>query len=66
MLLLNPFFSLLAVYSLREVAYYFDCSSIHSFDFSDYSASLGPNSGSDRCYPHTDPGYGFDFGFDPD
>ena len=53
-LLPNPFFSRLAVCSLREVAYYSDCSSIHSFDC---SVILGPGSGydSDRCYPQTDP-----------
>ena len=44
----------LAVCSLGEVAYYYDCSSNHS---SDCFAILGPGSGSDsdRCCPHTDP-----------
>ena len=57
MLLPNPFFSRLAVCSLEKVAYYSDCSSIHSFDCFDCSAILGPSSGSDsdRCYPYTDP-----------
>ena len=57
MFLLNPFFSQLAVCSLGKVAYYSDCSSIHSSDCFDYSTILGPCSGfdSDRCYPHTDP-----------
>ena len=57
MLLPNPLFSRLAVCSLGEVAYYSDCSSIHSFDCSDCFAILGPGSGSDsdRCNPHTDP-----------
>ena len=54
MLLPNLLFSLLVVCSLGEVACYFDCSSIHSSDYSDYSASLGSGSDSDRCYPHTD------------
>ena len=56
MLLLNPFFSRLAVCSLGKVAYYSDFSSIHSSDCSDYSTILGPGFGSDsdRCYPHTD------------
>ena len=60
MLFPNPFFSLLAVCSLGEVANYSDCSSILSSDYFDYSSSLGPDFGSDRCYPHTDPGFGFD------
>ena len=57
MLLPNPFFSLLAVCSLREVAYYSDCSSIHSYDYFDCSAilGLGSDSDSDKCYPHTNP-----------
>ena len=55
MLLTNLLFSLLAVCSLGEVACYSDCSSIHSSDYSDYSANLGSGSDSDRCYPHTNP-----------
>ena len=55
MLLPDLFFSLLVVCSFGVVACYYDCSSIRSFDYSDYSASLGPNSGFDRCYPHTKP-----------
>ena len=66
MLLPNLLFSLLAVFLLGEVAYYSNCSSIHSFDYSDYAASLGPKFGSDRCYPYIDPGSGSDFGYDPD
>ena len=54
MLLPNLFFSLLAVCSLGEVACYSNCSSIHSSDYSDYSASLGSSLDSNRCYPHTD------------
>ena len=55
-LLPNPLFSRLAVCSLGEVAYYYDCSSIHSSYCSNCSAILGPGSGSDydKCYPHTD------------
>ena len=50
------------------MACYSDYSSIHSSDYSDYSANLGPNYGSDRCYPHTDPssGSGSDSGSNPD
>ena len=59
MLLPNPLFSRLAVCSLGEVAYYSDCSSIHSSDCSNCFAILGPGSGSDydsgRCCPHADP-----------
>ena len=56
MLLPNLLFSSMEVCLLGEVACYSDCSSIHSFDYSNYSASLSPDSGSDRCYPHTDLG----------
>ena len=68
MLLPNLLFFLLEVCSLGEVACYSDYSSIHSSDYSDYSANLGPNYGSDRCYPHTDPsfGSGSDSGSNPD
>ena len=54
------------VCTLGEVASYSDCSSIHSSDYSDYSANLGPDSRSDKCYPHTDPGSSSDFGSDSD
>ena len=33
----------------------FYCSSKRSYDYFDYFATLGPDSGFDRCYPHTDP-----------
>ena len=42
---------MLAVCSLGEVAYYSNCSSIHSFDYSDYSARLGPDSSSEGVTP---------------
>ena len=53
----NPFFSRLAVCSLGEVAYYSDCSSIHSSNCFYYSAilGLGSDSDSDKCSPHIDP-----------
>ena len=57
MLLPNLLFSLMAVFSLRVMACYSDCSSIHSSDYSDYSTNVGSGSDSDsnRRYPHTDP-----------
>ena len=55
MLLPDLLFSLLAVCLLGEVACYYDCSSIHSYDYSNCSANLGYGSYSDRFYPHTDP-----------
>ena len=55
MLLLDLIFSLLLVCSLWAMAFYSDRSSICSFDYYDNSASLGPDLGSDRFYPHTDP-----------
>ena len=57
MLLTNILFSLLVICSLREVACYSDYSYVHS---SDYSSSLGPDSGFDRYYPHIDRGSGSD------
>ena len=54
MLLPYLLFSLLVVCSLGVVACYSDCSSIRSSDYSNYSASFGPDFGSDRCYPHID------------
>ena len=66
MFLPNLFFPLLVVCLLREVACYFDCSSIHSSDYSDYAAILDPNSCSDRCYPYTEPGSCSDSCSDPD
>ena len=55
MLLPNLLFSLMAVCSLGEVALYSDCSSIHSSDCSNYFASFGSGSDSNRYYPHIDP-----------
>ena len=60
MLLPNPLFSIMAVCSLEVVAYYSDCSSIHSFDCSNYSASVGSGFDFDRCYPHIDSVVGAD------
>ena len=55
MLIPDLLFSLMVVCSLRAMACYSNCSSIHSFDYFDCSANLGSGSNSDRCYPHTDP-----------
>ena len=54
MLLPSLLFSLLVVCSLEVEAYYSDYSSIHSSDYSDYSANFGSGFDYDRCYPHTD------------
>ena len=63
-LLPNPLSSQMAACSLEVVAYYFDCSSIHSsycYDYSGYlsNASLDSNSNSCTCsdtyYLHTVP-----------
>ena len=57
MLLPSLIFSLMMVCSLGMVACCSDYSSIHSYDCSDYYASLGLGSGSDSgiCYLHIDP-----------
>ena len=56
MLLPSTLFSLIAICSLRVVEYCSDYSSIHSFDYFDYYAKLGPgyDSDFDMCYPHID------------
>ena len=59
-LLLNPLSSQMAVCSLEVVAYYYGCSSSHSYgcpDYSSYLSNPGPDSDSGTCsdmyYLHT-------------
>ena len=57
-LVLNLTFSQRVVHYFGSIAYCSDYSATHTLDCSDYSgsdyyATLGPDSDSDNCFPHT-------------